>query len=620
MPDGPAEEPAEPTESAQSSAQPTPPTDATERAATAARSYLDAQRAAAAARERAHWGQDPARLAYHAAAQQVRESLDVLDAAVRAWQPDPDRTARKADGAALPADALEELIAEATDRLAHLQEVTSALARSLTPGQVAEVAVTQAVTAVGALAASLVVTETPDGTPEEPADKANEATATGDRILTLVASHGYPPESLRSWQRLPLSTPVPLADAVRTAEPVFVESREALLARAPALATSITGGADAREGAWAALPLLAGDQAIGALGLAFEEPRTFDEDDRGFLITLAGQVALALARANFYAEAERRREQTIAIVESITDAFLALDRSWRVIYANHGAERHFGRDRSELIGRTITDFAPGVSGSPVAGYYQRVMDEGTAAHFETVSAVTGRWIEVHAYPHRAGIVIYFQDITERKETERRLAEQDSRERAFFREVLLSASQGRLHLCATTADLPEPLAPVGEPIDLTPPTLSALRARIGAAAAGQGLSEDRAFDLITAAGEVAMNAITHAGGGSAQVGAGEGRVQVRVQDRGRGIAVADLPRATLARGYSTRGTLGHGFHLVLSTADQVWLLTGPIGTTVVIDQDHTPPLPAWVRDLEAAPSLTTEPNDPDDSSAEAPQSV
>jgi PAS domain S-box-containing protein len=381
---------------------------------------------------------------------------------------------------------------------------------------------------------------------------------------------------------------------------VCVESREALLARSPTL------DAAAGEGARAALPLIAGDRVIGALGMAFDGPRTFAADDRGVLLTLAGQVALALARASSYAEAERRREQTIAIVESITDAFVALDRSWRITYVNHGAEHHFGRDRDELVGRMITDFAPGVSGSTVAAYYRRVMENGVVAHFEAISPVTGRWIEVHAYPRREGIAIFFRDISERKEAERRLAEQDSRERAFFREVLMSASEGRLRLCATPSDLPKPLTPVGEPIDLAPSTLSALRARIHNAAAGQGLSDDRAFDLITAAGEVAMNAVVHAGGGRAQVGNGEGRVQVRVQDSGRGISVADLPKATLERGYSTRGTLGHGFHLVLSTADRVWLLTGPTGTTVVIEQDRTPPLPAWVRDMDSVASAAMDP--------------
>jgi len=565
------------------------PTDATERAAAAARAYLDAQWAAAAARERAQWGQDPARQSYHAAAQQLREALDALDAAVRDWNPGPGRNARRPDDATIPADALEDLIAEATDRLAHLQDVTSALARSLTPEQVAEVAVTRAVAASGALAGSLVMEEMRD-----------ESEATSEKTLTLVASHGYPPESTQSWQRFPLSTPVPLADAVRTGLPVFIESREALLARSPALAAVVPGGEGPGEGAWVALPLLAGDRAIGALGMALDAPRTFADDDRGFLLTLAGQVALALSRASSYAEAEWRREQTVAILESITDAFVALDRSWRVTYVNHGAERHFGRDRDELVGRVITDLIPSIGSSTVAEYYRSVMENGAVAHFEAVSPVTGRWVEVRAYPRRTeGIAIFFRDISERKEAERRLAEQDGRERAFFREVLLSASEGRLRLCATPSDLPEPLTSVGEPIDLAASTLSVLRVRIRDAAAGQGLSDDRAFDLITAAGEVAMNAVVHAGGGRAQVGVGEERVQVRVQDRGQGIPVADLPKVTLERGYSTRGTLGHGFHLVLSTADRVWLLTGPMGTTVVIEQDRTPPLPAWVQELRSA---------------------
>ena len=66
------------------------------------------------------------------------------------------------------------------------------------------------------------------------------------------------------------------------------------------------------------------------------------------------------------------------------------------------------------------------------------------------------------------------------------------------------------------------------------------------------------------------------------------MQVRIEDFGSGIDLETLPRATLERGYSSRGSLGHGFWMMLRTCDRIWLLTGSGGTTVVLEQYRVAP--------------------------------
>ena len=119
-----------------------------------------------------------------------------------------------------------------------------------------------------------------------------------------------------------------------------------------------------------------------------------------------------------------------------------------------------------------------------------------------------------------------------------------------------------------------------------------RHTLGASVAA-GLPDARRYDLEAAVGEAAMNAVVHAGTGVGHVFTHErGTVQVRVEDGGKGIAVSDLPNATLRSGYSTAGTMGHGFKMILKTVDRVHLLTGAAGTTVVIEQDRAAPPPSW----------------------------
>ena len=120
-------------------------------------------------------------------------------------------------------------------------------------------------------------------------------------------------------------------------------------------------------------------------------------------------------------------------------------------------------------------------------------------------------------------------------------------------------------------------------------LRELRRQAFGAAQKAGMPEERCYDLELAVGEAGMNAVVHAGEGVGQVFSDLAAciVQVRIADRGEGIAVENLPRATLARGYSTKDTLGHGMKMILQTVSRTWLLTGPAGTTIVLEQRPEP---------------------------------
>lgn len=171
-----------------------------------------------------------------------------------------------------------------------------------------------------------------------------------------------------------------------------------------------------------------------------------------------------------------------------------------------------------------------------------------------------------------------------------------RQRHFLRDILAAVTEGKMTLCLS----PEELPPCGEtswgdPIPLTPQGgLRLLRHAALEAAAACRLPDVREQDLVTAANEAGMNAIVHAGAGTAHVFFSGGTVQVWVEDAGGGITMENLPHAALTRGFTTAGTLGHGLKMMLQTVDRLWLLTGPSGTTVVLEQDRLPPEPLWAH--------------------------
>lgn len=157
-------------------------------------------------------------------------------------------------------------------------------------------------------------------------------------------------------------------------------------------------------------------------------------------------------------------------------------------------------------------------------------------------------------------------------------------RVFLRDVLRTVTDGRLLLCVTARDLPKALPLLAGPMPLTNDTGSAFRDAVRKAADTCGLPPARIFDLVVGTGEATTNAVRHAGGGTGRV-CGDpktGLVQVWVEDRGHGIDLGILPRATLERGFSEDGGFGYGFWMMFHAVDRTYLLTGRRGTTVVLE--------------------------------------
>jgi signal transduction histidine kinase len=185
-------------------------------------------------------------------------------------------------------------VRESAERLERLQAVTSVLARAVTAEQVAEIVIREAVTALHASEGLLCLT-TEDG-----------------EWLEIVREVGLPDSTVRDWHRFSVRASLPLSDAVRTGQPVFLENRAAVVTRYPELREA---NARAIAGAWVALPLMSSGVPIGGLAFGFANARSFPPEERAFAGTLAQQCALALERARLIAsdraaraEAERAAE------------------------------------------------------------------------------------------------------------------------------------------------------------------------------------------------------------------------------------------------------------------------------------------------------------------------
>jgi PAS domain S-box-containing protein len=184
---------------------------------------------------------------------------------------------------ALDNSRLYRLQAAATERMSRLQRATAALARAVTASEVADAVLTEGVQLLSA-DEGIVCIRSDDG-----------------EWLEIVAQTGLPDDLVEPYKRMPLDAPLPLSDAVRTGESIFLEDREAMVARYPSLRER---DSRAVSEAWAALPLRIGDTNVGGLAFGFNTKRRFETEERAFLDALTLQCAQALERSRLI-EAER---------------------------------------------------------------------------------------------------------------------------------------------------------------------------------------------------------------------------------------------------------------------------------------------------------------------------
>ncbi|MEA5463422.1 ATP-binding response regulator [Leptothoe sp. PORK10 BA2] len=136
-------------------------------------------------------------------------------------------------------------------------------------------------------------------------------------------------------------------------------------------------------------------------------------------------VALALigiVANGLVARLRQSSQRTTSVLENITDAFVAVDRSWKVTYVNAQAAEVLKRSIQGLLEQDFWKIFPESLGARYEQQYRRAMAEQTVVSFETYYAPTQRWLQVRGYPGRDGLSLFLQDVTERKQAEEQLME------------------------------------------------------------------------------------------------------------------------------------------------------------------------------------------------------
>ncbi|QLE58331.1 ATP-binding protein [Nostoc sp. TCL26-01] len=159
------------------------------------------------------------------------------------------------------------------------------------------------------------------------------------------------------------------------------------------------------------------------------------------------EQALRLIAEQAQQEAEATAQRLSHILESMSDAFLALDQDWRIIYQNAAAEQvNNGIPRTQVLGKTHWEAWPASVGSQLEYQYRYAMTQQIPVHFEYHYYDPPEydvWVEIHAYPSTEGLGIFYRDIGDRKRAEAELKQ--SKEQLEIRVAERTAELNQLNL-------------------------------------------------------------------------------------------------------------------------------------------------------------------------------
>jgi PAS domain S-box-containing protein len=226
----------------------------------------------------------------------------------------------------------------------------------------------------------------------------------GEQTFTVRRSLGWGPTAVFDPARPPVKH---LLQTVKTGDP-FVCADVRIDPRVRSLAVLEAAGM------LSCISVLIGtpQAPVGVVVAYYAQTRTFSISDVRFIEVIAQTIAES---ANAF-ESNRRMAQ---VLDSIKDAFVAVDRDLKITYVNSRMAKFWRSTPAEIIGLSIEDFTTHFENGPeVLQYYKTALREERSLTYET--RFLERWYEVRVYPFAAGVAAYVRDITRRKTEQERM--------------------------------------------------------------------------------------------------------------------------------------------------------------------------------------------------------
>jgi PAS domain S-box-containing protein len=114
------------------------------------------------------------------------------------------------------------------------------------------------------------------------------------------------------------------------------------------------------------------------------------------------------------------------ILESIGDAFFAVDTNWIVTYWNKQAEIILNKKREDIVGKNLWEVYDDAKELKSYSEYHKAMETLEMVSFDEYYPAIGIWFEVSVYPTKEGLSVYFKDVSIKKIAEKQIQETNER--------------------------------------------------------------------------------------------------------------------------------------------------------------------------------------------------
>ncbi|MCB0168956.1 MAG: PAS domain S-box protein [Anaerolineae bacterium] len=186
-------------------------------------------------------------------------------------------------------------------------------------------------------------------------------------------------------------------------------------------------------GAIVVVPLQYGNALLGTLtAINRPEERNFDQTDVELMITLANQAAIAITNAQLVESLKESEERIRAIIDTAPDGIITIDTHDQIELFNPAAERIFGYNAAEVLGKKVDVLMPPPHKTKHAHYINSYLKTGQPKIIGNDRELVARRKDGTLFPINLSVgevqladqklfTAIVQDITESKQAQETLA-------------------------------------------------------------------------------------------------------------------------------------------------------------------------------------------------------
>lgn len=152
------------------------------------------------------------------------------------------------------------------------------------------------------------------------------------------------------------------------------------------------------------------------------------------------------ARQQAQIETKEKSDQILSILQNTSDAYISIDLEENILFLNEQAQLYFSLDAATVIGKNLWDNLPELS-SYIYKAIHKTIKSNEPFDLEAFYPPADMWLAVHIFNCNKGVSISLRNITERKNIEQELRENERHQRAILENIadgiLITNEQGKI---------------------------------------------------------------------------------------------------------------------------------------------------------------------------------